>query len=248
MPTAIHFPQPIDLEEIANVPMLDPPAAGGHRIRRVAAGLVLAFTAGLAGVSVARVTTDQQLSAPAAGIAEMTLRDMVGSTGDRYVAFMGPVSAIQRGEVWVVTLAADLLGLTDGGYTPTGMHFFEIELRQHESGWLVVGGPAEVAGPASVISNPVPLPAPTDSPFTNAIHNYLDWLLTGAPGSYHGKRPDPTPYRSVEITGIDSTTDESGTISRVRVRAIDRLGHPIDLAYRLRVIDVGGSWIVVPNS
>ncbi len=248
MPTAIHFPQPIDLEEIADVPMLDPPVARGHRIRRVTAGLVLAITSGLAGVSVARLTTNPQLSAPAAGIAEMALRQTVGSTGNRYVAFMGPVSAIKRDDIWVVTLAAELLGLTDGGYTPTGLHFFEVELRQRDSGWLVVGGPAEVAGSAPVMSNPAPLPAATDSPVTNAIHNYLDWLLTGAPGSYDAERPDPAPYRSVEITGIASTGDGSGMISQIGVRAIDRLGHPIDLAYRLRVINVGGSWIVVPNS
>jgi len=248
MPTAIHFPQPIDLEGIADAPSQDPPAAGGHRIKRVTAGLVLAMTAGVAGVSVARMTTEPQPPAPAAGIAEMALRETIGSTGDRYVAFMGPVSTTKRGDVWMVTLAADLLGLTDGGYTPTGMHFFEFELRQHESGWLVVGGPAEIAGPASIMSNPAPLPEATDSPITNAIHNYLDWLLTGAPGSYDAERPDPAPYRSVEITGIASTGDGSGMISRVGVRAIDRLGHPIDLTYRLRVITVGGSWIVVPNS
>jgi hypothetical protein len=248
MATAIYFPQPIDLEEITNLPMLDPPAPSRRRVKRVAAGLVLAVTVGLVVVSMARPTTDHRLSVAAAGSAEMALREMVRSTGDRYVAFTGVVSAVQQGDLWVVTIAADLLGLTEGGYVPTGIHFFQVELGQHESGWVVVGGPAEVAGPATAMSHLTPLASATESPVTNAIRDYLDWLLTGAPGSYDAERPNPAPYRSVEIAGMASMADESGTINRVDVRAIDRLGHPMDLSYRLRVINVQGSWIVVPDS
>lgn len=248
MATAVYFPQPIDLEETTNVPMLDPPPPRRHRARRAGVGLVLAISSGLVAVSIAALTADHQLSVQAAGSAEMALREMVGSTGDHYIAFTSSVSAVQRGDIWVVTLAADLLGLTTDGYTPTGMHFFEVELTQYEGGWLVVGGPAEVAGPALVRSSPTRLPAATDSPITNAIQDYFDWLLTGAPGSYDAERPDPAPYRAVEVTGVASTADKTATISRVGVRAIDRLGHPMDLSYRLRVVNVSGSWVVVPDS
>jgi hypothetical protein len=70
--------------------------------------------------------------------------------GERFVARAAAVRVRHAGdEVWAVTVGAEVLVATDGGYRRDGTRWFDVELSARDGGFVAAGVPAEVSAPAA---------------------------------------------------------------------------------------------------
>lgn len=249
MTSAIYFPQPIDTDEHPEVvpPVQRDPASTRKRFGLIVGIALVIALAWVVGSALWR-QTDSGVPVSASGIAEVVTRQHITASGDRFVGGTAVVAANQIGPNWRFVVAAEQLTLAPEGYIRDGMHYYEWELTANDSGWRVSRGPAEVAGPPDAQIEPIELPPPITAPTTVAIQSYLEWLLTGADGTYSGARPTPSPYLSVSITGLLLESESTDIVTAsAGVRAVDRFGHTVDLSYRLTLEQHRDSWIVATD-
>lgn len=251
MSTAIYFPQPIDLDDEPDPISHEPNSHRSWRGARtvLAAALLLTVGAGLAIIVREWRPGPRDLPTAVAGTAELTTRQFLGESGDRYVVGTAVIDGQRSDDEWTVVVAADLLALTDVGYVVDGVHYYEVRVLAREGTWQVARPPSEVAGPTTSSLATVVLETPVDSPTTAAVQGYLDWLLTGSDGAYHVARPVPAPFVSAIITGlrIRPGPGANSSLATVQVTGLDRFGHALDLSYELTLVHHRGSWIVATD-
>ncbi len=250
MSTAIYFPQPIEIDDEAGSGSPEPPTRQWWPVARraMATALVLAIGAVVAIIAMESEPIARDLPTAVAGTAEVTIRQFLGESGERYIVGTAVVDGRASADGWTVVVAAELLALTDAGYVVDGLHYYRVAILEQDGTWQAAGVPAEVAGPVMATIQPVVLEPPDDSAAVSAIQGYLDWFLTGSEGAYNIARPVPAPYVSATITGLRIVPDsEETSIASVEVVGLDRFGHALDLAYDLTLVLHRGSWIVATD-
>lgn len=242
MNTAIHFPQPVAIDEPVKVAPETPVRPVRTWIIRGLAGS--AIIAAAISISLLVAPNSGGVPASATGSAELAIYEALGSSSDHFIAHATAISGRPTDDGWTVTVAAEVLVRTDAGFAPADhTSFFTVTLDESDAGWTVVSGPSQVAEPP-VESLPMTPTAPIASPTTDAVQHYLDWLLTGAPGGYAGDRPDPAPYAVVEISSLAI----NGATAYVQVIGTDNAGRSLNLGYALNVVNQNGMWIVTAPS
>ena len=245
MNPAIHFPQPVAIDDEPVLEVLSEPKRRRPSRRTIALSVVAIGI--LAVVSWAVVTYDATPdTAPieAAGTAEITVREFVAGTGQHYVAGTAVVQSEYADNTWTFVVATEVLALAEGGFVPAGIHYFSVPVALTGETWSSVRPPGQVAGPPVIDTPHTAVSAPIDSPITDAVQAYVDWLLTGAPGGYDGARPTPAPYKSATVTGMATDSSDDAAITVVEVLAVDRYGNAITLTYELTVSNQLGLWVV----
>ena len=250
MSTAIYFPQPIETDDEAGSESPEPPTRRWWPVARRASAtaLIMAIGAVVAIIAMESKPVARDLPAAVAGTAEVTIRQFLSESGERYIVGTAVVDGQESDDGWTVVVAAELLALTDAGYVADGLHYYEMLISEREDTWQAARAPAEVAGPAMAPLQPVMLESPENSPAVSAIQGYLDWFLTGSEGAYDMARPTPAPYVSATITGLRIVSGPGDTSSAsVQVVGLDRFGHALDLSYQLTLVLHRGSWIVASD-
>ncbi|MDH5503052.1 MAG: hypothetical protein OEY98_03385 [Acidimicrobiia bacterium] len=250
MSTAIYFPQPIEIDEEPDPTCLEPPSRRWSPVARRGLAITLLLTIGAA-LAVGAMTlkpVEPALPNVVAGTAELAIRQFLSESGERYVVGTTVVYGRRLDDTWTVTVAAELLALTESGYVVDGLHYFDVRLSAHDGIWQVAGAPAHVAGSVVVPLRPLTLEPPNDSAVVTAIQGYVDWFLTGAEGAYDMARPVPAPFVSATITGLRITPGPRETsLASVQVLGLDRFGHTLDLSYELILVLHRGSWMVATD-
>ena len=250
MSTAIYFPQPIEVDEETIPVSLDPPSRRWGLVgrRALATALLLSIGAALAIIAIA-LKPEPALPNVVAGTAELAIRHFLGESGERYIVGTTVLDGQKSDDTWKVTVAAEVLALTESGYVTDGLHYYEVRLSTQDGIWKVAGAPAEVPGPALVPLRPTTLEPPDGSAAVSALQGYLNWLLTGAEGPYDMARPVPAPFVSATITGLRIVPGPGRTsLASVQVMGLDRFGHTLDLSYELILVLHRGSWIVATDA
>ena len=250
MSTAIYFPQPIEIDDEAGSESPEPPTRRWRPVagRALATALVLAIGAVVAIIAMESKPVARDLPTAVAGTAEVTIRQFLSDSGERYIVGTAVVDGQASDDGWTVVVAAELLALTDAGYVADGRHYYEVRISEQRGIWQPAAAPAEVAGPVMAPLQPVMLEPPDDSAAVSAIQGYLDWFLTGSEGAYNIARPVPPPYVSATITGLRIVSGLGETsIASVQVVGLDRFGHALDLSYELTLVLHRGSWIVATD-
>ena len=249
MNAAIHFPEPVAIDDPIAVSTL-PTRQSSWRApgKAVAVGLGVLVTGAVILTASTAWSGPVPLPVEAAGTAEIAVRQHLSESGNHYIAASAVVLSGRQDDEWTVGVTVDLLARSDGGYVPAGTQHFEVTLAGVGSGWQVVGGPAHLAAPDLLAPAPAELTPAAVSPLTDAVQQYLDWLLVGLPGGFDGDRPTPTPYQQVTIEGM-GITPLSGDRTAVQVTATgtDQFGYPIELRYGLEVLSQQGTWMVVAD-
>lgn len=248
--TAIYFPQPIEIQDETRSVSPEPPTRPWWRAARrgLATALLLAIGAAVTIAVVNAKPAARNLPTVVAGTAELTIRQYLGESGERYIVGIAVIDGRRSDDAWTVVVAAELLALTDAGFVVDGVHYYEVRISTHEGILQVAGAPAEVSGPVLAPLQPVLMESPDDSAAVSAIQGYLDWYLTGSEGAYNTARPLPAPFVSVTITGLSVVPGSSETsIASVQVVGLDRFGHALDLSYELTLVLHRGSWIVATD-
>ena len=249
MTTAIHFPEPVTIEDPITLPPL-PVTRNGWRVaaKWLAIGFGVVVTVAFLLAAFNSRPTPNSLPVEAAGTAELAVRQHLSQSGDHYVAASAVVSSSNQEEQWTVGVTVDLLARSEGGYVPAGTQHFEVTVADLGLGWQLLSGPAHVAAPDRQEPRLVELAPARPTPMTDAVQQYLDWLLVGQPGGYDGSRPTPPPYQRVTITGLATTSASDGrTAVQVAATGVDQFGHDINLRYDLEVLTQQGTWVVAAN-
>lgn len=248
--TAIYFPQPIETDDEPEPISHEPSTQRWWRVagRALAAAVLLTIGAAMAIIIMESRPVSSDLPTAVAGAAEVTIRQFLGESGDRYVVGTAVIDGRRSDDAWTVVVAAEQLALTEAGYVVDGFHYYEVRISAEEGIWRVAGAPSEVAGPVTSPLASVLLEAPDDSAAAVAVQGYLDWFLTGSEGGYNIARPVAAPYVSANITGLRIVPGPGETsFASVRVTGLDRFGHALDLSYELTLVHHRGSWIVATD-
>lgn len=155
---------------------------------------------------------------------------------------------------WAVTVGAEVLTATEGGYALAGHRYFTVGILKVPGGYVATSVPAEVPGPD--LQDPLELNVdqldyPSDDAATRAVARFLDAYLArqgelaryAAPGS--GLRPISSPYSAAELIAAGFSETSRGALTRARVRAVDSNGRVALLEFSLELVERAGRWEVV---
>lgn len=188
---------------------------------------------------------------------EVSLRGVTPAA--RYVARTVALDALRTGPgaYWSVTVAADLLTATEGGYRRDGVHYFRVGVLESGGGYVATSLPAEVPPPPRPALPRLRIGAgggPAQEPAAEAGARFFAALLAGegelgryvSPGAQ--LRPlAPAPYRSVAVRRAWMQADESqpgSHLVQAEVEAVDAEGRRQVLHYFLRLTVREGRWEV----
>ncbi len=150
---------------------------------------------------------------------------------------------------WEVTVAVDTLELTEGGYEPAGIQFFEVIVSEQDPYPVAVSAPSRIPAPVAASGISVPtfadsVPADQTDPITHFINGYLTGqediarYVTSTARIQLFAQP---PYESISITSMAS--DAMGN-ALVAVTATTRRGAVHMLEYALELSFDAGIWEV----
>lgn len=172
-----------------------------------------------------------------------------------YIVRAASVGARAMGpRYWAVTVAAEVLASTEGGYVPAGHRYFTVGILEVPGGYVAASLPAEVPGPGPQVPLDLTvdqLDYPTDDAATRAVARFLEAYLArqgelaryAAPGS--GLRPISSPYSDAELIAVGFADGGRGGFVRARVHAVDASGRVALLEFSLELVERAGRWEVV---
>jgi len=184
--------------------------------------------------------------------------DLQGVTpGTRYASRTSTVRARTAGPgYWAVTVGAEVLVLSQGGYTRGGVHYYQVGVRLGPDGLVATSLPSEVPAPPTGALPGLALPrleAPGSDPPTDAVRRFFDAYLAGrgdlgslvTPGS--GLMPlTPPPFGSTTLAAIafGPTGSPDTRLVRAQIAGTDAGGSKEVLDYSLRIAGRRGWWVV----
>jgi hypothetical protein len=166
--------------------------------------------------------------------------DLTGlEPGAWYVSHTAAWSIEKAGsDRWTVLVAADQLGVQEGGYVPVGTLFYEVHIEQTPIGLRATALPSPAATP-SPPAHPSPEAVDTDGRLADAVAGFLTARFTGT---------DTTPFETVQVRTITTgNTDDDHLVVDVEFFGIDLAGRITPLSSRLEVSTIDSSIIESEN-
>jgi hypothetical protein len=187
------------------------------------------------------------------GAEESTLRSFTAEAAatrvspyDRYVTGTAAVGITEIGaDYWTVTVAADILPRTDGGYGPGSIEFFEVAVAVVGSGYLATGTPLPIPAPVTTVPYGVysELRTEADDPTVAFVQEFLDAYLAGNGRIPRLVTPEsgisavaPAPAATTAVTSVRIGDIAGVAWAAAAAVAIDEEGFELPVTIALRLV------------
>lgn len=165
----------------------------------------------------------------------------------RYVSRTAAIGLVPVApDYWTITVAADVLPRTDGGYGPAAIEYFEVTVAVVGRRFLATGTPLPVPMPAATVPSGVysELRTPGDEPTVAFVQEFVDAYLAGRGHIHRLVTPEsgigavtPAPAATTEIASV-KVGDIAGTTWATIVGSItDTDGWSMPITLSVRMVD-----------